>query len=105
VWFQCVQAMIAKYSIHEDDIYNFDETDFQMSIISTVKMITESNQADRSRTTQSDNCEWITVIETVCVCSLAISPLIIFEAVMHQVTWYKNDLLLYDWSISVSQNG
>jgi len=44
-----------KYSIHKDNIYNFDETDFQMSVISTAKMITESDQASRLRTTQSDN--------------------------------------------------
>jgi len=42
-WFQHIQATIVKFSIHKDNIYNFDETDFQMSIISTVKMITESN--------------------------------------------------------------
>ncbi len=46
-----------KYSIHKDNIYNFDETDFQMSVISTAKIVTESNQADRPRTTQSDNCK------------------------------------------------
>ncbi len=43
VWFQHVQATIVKYSIHKNNIYNFDETDFQISIISTVKVITESN--------------------------------------------------------------
>ena len=76
-----------------------------MSIISTVKVVTESDQASRPRTTQSGNCEWVTVIKTICVCDLIISSLIIFKAVMHQVTWYKNSLLLYDWSISISQNG
>ncbi len=97
--------MIVKYSIHKDNIYNFDETDFQMSIISTAKVITESDQADRPRTTQLGNCEWVTVIEMICVCSLTISSLIIFKAVMHQVAWYENSLLLYNWSIDVSQNG
>ncbi len=75
-----------------------------MSVISTVKVITESNQAGRSRTTQSGNCEWVTVIEMICVCSLAILPLIIFKAVMNQVTWYENSLLQYNWSIDISQN-
>ena len=75
-----------KYDIHKDNIYNFDKTDFQMSVISTAKIIIKSNQADRLRTTQSDNHEWIMIIETVCVCSLTISSFIIFEAVMHQVT-------------------
>ncbi len=63
-WFQHIQATIAEYSVHKDNIYNFDETNFQMSIISTVKVITESDWAGRPRTTQSDNCEWVTVIET-----------------------------------------
>ncbi len=82
-WFQHVQATIAEYSIHENNIYNFDEISFQMSIISTAKVITKSNQADRSRTTQSDNHEWVTVIKTICVHDLVISSLIIFKAVMH----------------------
>ncbi len=104
-WFQHIQATIVKYSVHKDDIYNFDETGFQMSVISMTKVITESNQAGRPRTTQLGNCEWVTVIKTICVCGLTISSLIIFEAVMHQAAWYKNGFLLYDWSISVSQNG
>ena len=104
MWFQCVQAMIAEYSIHKNDIYNFDETGFQMSIISTAKVITGSDQASRSRTTQSGNHKWVTVIEMICVRGLTISSLIIFEAVMHQATWYENSLLSYNWSIDISQN-
>ncbi len=82
-WFWHVRDTIAEYDIHEDNIYNFDETDFQMNIISTAKVITESDQVSRLRTTQSGNCKWVTVIEMICVCDLTISSLIIFEAVMH----------------------
>ena len=82
-WFQHIQATIVKYSIHKNNIYNFDETDFQMNIISTAKVITGSDQASRSRTTQSGNHKWVTVIEMICVRGLTISSLIIFEAVMH----------------------
>lgn len=56
-WFQRVQATIAEYGIHEDDIYNFDETGFQMGVISTAKVVTESDQAGRPRTTQPGNRE------------------------------------------------
>ena len=103
-WFWRVRDTIAKYGIHEDNIYNFDETGFQMSIISTAKVITGSDQASRSRTTQSGNHKWVTVIEMICVRGLTISSLIIFEAVMHQATWYENSLLSYNWSIDISQN-
>jgi len=96
---------VAEYGIHEDDIYNFDETGFQMGIISTAKVVTGNDRAGRPRTTQPGNREWVTVIETVCARGLAIPPLIIFEAVMHQAVWYENGLLPYDWSIGVSENG
>ena len=76
-----------------------------MGIISTAKVVTGSNQAGKPRTTQPGNCEWVTVIETICACGHTIPPLIIFEAVMHQAAWYENSLLLYNWSIAVSENG
>ena len=72
-WFQHIQNTIAEYSIHNDDIYNFDKTDFQIGIIFTAKVVTGSNQAGKPRTTQSGNHEWITVIETVCAYSYTIS--------------------------------
>jgi hypothetical protein len=39
-WFRLVQNTIAKYSILDEDIYNFDETGFQMGVITTAKVIT-----------------------------------------------------------------
>jgi hypothetical protein len=47
--------IIRKYEILTEDIYNFDETDFQMRVISTVKMMTESKKAEKSSLTQSEN--------------------------------------------------
>jgi hypothetical protein len=104
-WFQRVRANITEYGILEDDIYNFDETGFQMGVISTAKVVTGSDRAGRPRTTQPGNREWVTVIETVCARGFIIPPLIIFEAVMHQSIWYENGILPYDWSIGVSENG
>ena len=48
-WFKLVQATIAKYGIVMEDIYNFDETGFQMGVIATAKVIT---QTKRSTSTQ-----------------------------------------------------
>jgi hypothetical protein len=39
-WFRLVRNTIEKYGIVEDDIYNFDETGFQMGVISTSKVVT-----------------------------------------------------------------
>jgi hypothetical protein len=104
-WFRHVQAIIAEYGILEDDIYNFDETGFQMGVISTAKVITGANRAGRPRTTQPGNREWVTIIETIGSCGFTIPLLVIFEVVMHQATWYENKIIPYDWSIGVSENG
>jgi hypothetical protein len=39
--------VIGKYGILDEDIYNFDETGFQMGVISTVKVVTGSERAGR----------------------------------------------------------
>ena len=46
-WFRLVQNKTAKYGIQTDDIYNFDETGFQMGVISTAKVITGSEREPR----------------------------------------------------------
>jgi hypothetical protein len=102
-WFQRVQRTIAEYGILEQDIYNFDETGFQMGVIATAKVVTGADRAGRPRTVQPGNREWVTIIETVNTRGSVIPPLIIFEAVMHQSTWYS--CIPHDWSIGVSENG
>jgi hypothetical protein len=102
-WFKRVQSTIIEYGIVDDDIYNFDETGFQMGVISTAKVVTGADRAGRPRTTQPGNREWVTVIETINASGFAIPPLVIFEAVMHQAGWYNT--LPSDWSITVSENG
>lgn len=39
-WFDLVSNTIAKYGIHVDDIYNFDETGFAIGLISATKVVT-----------------------------------------------------------------
>jgi hypothetical protein len=102
-WFQRVRTTIAEYGILDDDIYNFDETGFQMGVIATAKVVTGTDRAGRPRTTQPGNREWVTLIEAINARGFAIPPLVIFEAVMHQASWYNN--LPPEWVIGVSENG
>jgi hypothetical protein len=102
-WFRRVQAIIAEYGVLEEDIYNFDETGFQIGVIATAKVVTAADRMGRPRSTQLDNREWVTVIETINAKGTAIPPLLIFEAIMHQETWYK--FLPSEWAITVSENG
>jgi hypothetical protein len=39
LWFKLVEGIIAKYSIIEEDIFNFNKTGFYIGIISTSKVI------------------------------------------------------------------
>jgi hypothetical protein len=83
-WFQRIQAIIAEYGILNEDIYNFNETGFQMGVIATAKVVTSSERQGRPRTTQPGNREWVTVIEAISAGGFAIPPLVIFEAIVHQ---------------------
>jgi hypothetical protein len=55
LWFKLVGDTIAKYGVLEEDIFNFDETGFQMGVISTSKVITTSDRKGRLRTKQLGN--------------------------------------------------
>jgi hypothetical protein len=104
-WFRRVQSTIEQYGIVTEDIYNFDETSFQMGVIATAKVITGSERQGRPAKTQPGNREWVTVIEAVNTRGFALPPLVILEAVMHQAAWHKDGLLPLDWTIGVSENG
>jgi len=95
---------IAKYGVAEEDIFNFDETGFQMGVISTSKVITSSDRKGRLRTKQPGNRKWVTAIEVVNARGWAIPPFIIFDGKLHLSTWY-NTGILQTWRIAVSDNG
>jgi len=104
LWFKLVGDTIAKYGVAEEDIFNFDETGFQMGVISTSKVITSSDRKGRLRTKQPGNRKWVTTIEAVNARGWAIPPFIIFDGKLHLSTWY-NTSILTTWRIAVSDNG
>jgi hypothetical protein len=102
-WFRLVRNTIAKYGILDEDIYNFDETGFQIGVISTAKVITGANRG-KPISVQPGNREWVTVIDCISSYGHRVPPVIIFEGKVHQSTWYSETLPL-DWVIGVSENG
>jgi len=44
-WFLLVRNTIAKYRIVDEDIYNFDETRFQIRVIARTKVVTAAEKA------------------------------------------------------------
>jgi hypothetical protein len=102
-WFRLVRNTIAKYGIMDEDIYNFDETGFQMGVIATAKVVTGANRG-KPVSVQPGNREWVTVIDCISSYGWNVPPVIIFEGKVHQSTWYSDTLPL-DWVIGVSENG
>jgi hypothetical protein len=52
-----VHATIQEHGIHEDDIWNFDETGFAMGLCSTAKVITTVERSERPRSVIQGNRE------------------------------------------------
>jgi hypothetical protein len=98
---------IGKYGILDTDIYNFDETGFQMGVASTAKVITGSERSRRPVSVQPGNRKWLTAIDCICADGQSLPPVIIFEGKLHQSTWYDIEevALPGDWVIGVSENG
>lgn len=102
-WFRLVENTRAKYGIPDEDVYNFDETGFQMGVIGTARVVTRSERAGKAITIQPGNRDWVTVIETVNATGWALPPMIIFSGKMHQALWYKE--LPPHWTIGLRENG
>jgi hypothetical protein len=54
--------MKAKYSILDEDTYNFDETGFIIGQITTGAVVTSAERRGRPKTVQPGNREWTTVV-------------------------------------------
>ena len=102
-WFWLEQNIVAKYRIQDEDIYNFDETGFQIGVISTAKVVTASERALRPVTIQPRNREQVTAIECINSSSQLLPSMIIFKGKIYISSWYL-DSLLSDWTIAVSDN-
>ncbi len=92
-WFNLVQNTVAKYGIATEDIYNFDESGFQMGVIATTKVVTQMGRSKKSgarikpgrpKVVQPGDRNWVTVIEGINATGWALPSTIIFEGKVHQ---------------------
>lgn len=104
-WFATVREAIQEHSIHDDDIWNFDETGFAMGLCSTSKVITAVDRSERPRRVIQGNREWVTIIECVSSKGISIPPWVILKAGSHQAAWYQEPAIKNDWVLARSQNG
>ena len=104
-WLDTVFETIQKHGIHEDDIWNFDETGFAMGLCTTSKVITAAERSERPRTVIQGNREWVTIIECIGSSGCYIPPLVILKGKEQQAIWYQEANLPQEWQIATSPNG
>ncbi|KAM4067685.1 helix-turn-helix, psq domain-containing protein [Hirsutella rhossiliensis] len=83
-WYDRVAMAKQKWGILDEDVYNFDETGFQMGVIATAR---------------PGNREWVTVIESINCQGWALPAMVIFQGKVHQASWYGADVPK-DWQIA-----
>ena len=85
-WFDLVQNVKTKYSIQDEDTYNFDETGFTIGIGNRVKVVTASDRRTEPIGVQQGDREWVTFIAAVNAMGWAIAPYLIFKAKNHDAS-------------------
>jgi hypothetical protein len=104
-WFRLVEKTKAKYGVRDDDVHNFNETGFQMGVISSMKVVTGAERCARPNLIQPGAREWVTVIQSVCAAGYATPPFIIYKGRVHISAWYEETSIPRNWKLSVSENG
>ncbi|XP_077660230.1 uncharacterized protein AFUA_2G03570 [Aspergillus fumigatus Af293] len=98
-WFETVRKAIQEHGIHEDDIWNFDETGFAMGLCITSKVITAVERSERPRTVIQGNREWVTIIECISSKGTSIPPVVILKGKEHQAAckngWITDEIDLH----------
>lgn len=110
-WFSRYQAAIDQYGIQPEDLYNFDETGFQIGVGKDQWIITRDPRRKIVAGNRT-NREYVTVVEAVSTDGFSTPPLIILNARQLQNRWFEdlideriavtdsgyiNDLLAYQW--------
>ncbi|XP_044718706.1 tc5 transposase DNA-binding domain-containing protein [Hirsutella rhossiliensis] len=83
-WYDRVAATKQTWGILDEDVYNFDETGFQMGVAATAR---------------PGNREWVTVIESINCQGWALPAKVIFQGKLHQASWYESGVP-DDWHIA-----
>ena len=100
-WFDMLEPIIRATS--PSNIYNFDETGFQLGEGKTQKVISRSRS--RVRIPLSEHSENLTSIECVAADGWVMMPFFIAKGEYHLERWYENDTLPGDSQIAVSDKG
>ena len=99
-----VRNVIIKYDIFNSNIYNFDEIGFFMRMLNYAKVIIISNHKNKFHMKQFDNCEWISVIQTIYINGYMLFLYVIMKKKYHFFFWYQNNNLSDTWHVQFNEN-
>ena len=91
--FELVQNIKAKYSIVDEDIYNFNKTSFIIDKILSQLVITGSDKLGKLKKIQLGNCEQVTLIQGISAIGTRILAFLIFAGKVLISTQFTEDLL------------
>jgi hypothetical protein len=103
-WFDMFKHTMDKYKIQLENIYNIDETGFQMGATSRSYVIIDKRSGGYGHSGSGSKGENITAIETSCADGTVLPPFIIFKGEHLQSTWYSGDAP-QDWVAVTSSSG
>ena len=101
-WFEDYQAAIERYGIQPTDIYNFDETGFQIGVGRDQYIITREPKK-KIVSGSVTNCESVTVVEAVTATGYTTPPLIILDAKTVLFRWFEH--LQHDEAVATTESG
>ena len=104
-WFRLLRNIITKYKIQIEDLYNFNEIGFIISIITSSLIITRLDRHKKTKSIQLNNRKWNTIIKCINTSSWCIPPFIIIKDTYHLSNWTTDSGFPNNWVIKLTANG
>ncbi|KAJ5522840.1 hypothetical protein N7513_003163 [Penicillium frequentans] len=105
-WFDLLQKTIVKWGIASDDIYNFDESGYAMSVGATQTIITSAEYHGSRAFLQAGNREWVTSIECIRASGRVLPPLFVFKGAQFPQHLRSHPIFNHDGArLTMSLNG
>ena len=82
---------MGKYGIQTEDVYNFDETGFQIGVVSGGKVLVPDD-CQAAYVSDPDNRVFVTVVATIGATGRSVPPMIIFKGAHHLRKYFDNDM-------------
>ena len=103
-WFDTLAGHIKRLEITPPNLYNMDETGIALGVCTNTRVIGKSS-TNTTIIKRPENCEWISIIETISAAGKKLRPVVIFKAKNSiQSSWFRPGEVP-DWLYTNSENG